>query len=232
MGPKRFHSAPISINALPHLAAVIISHDHYDHLDKTSIDALKSKTDQFVVPLKVGNHLRHWGVSDNRITELDWWQSVTVNNIDITATPSQHFSGRGLFDRDKTLWASWVINGENANVFYTGDSGYFDGFKDIGEKFGPFDLSLVETGAYNELWSDIHMLPRQSLQAHIDVKARVLMPVHNSTFDLALHNWNEPLVEITQLATKHQIPISTPMFGEVVPILRAAEAPNKHWWLE
>lgn len=232
MGPKRFHSAPISINALPHLAAVIISHDHYDHLDKTSIDALKSKTDQFVVPLKVGNHLRHWGVSDNRITELDWWQSVTVNNIDITATPSQHFSGRGLFDRDKTLWASWVINGENANVFYSGDSGYFDGFKDIGEKFGPFDLSLVETGAYNELWSDIHMLPRQSLQAHIDVKARVLMPVHNSTFDLALHNWNEPLVEITQLATKHQIPISTPMFGEVVPILRAAEAPNKHWWLE
>ncbi|WP_338517149.1 MBL fold metallo-hydrolase [Alteromonas gracilis] len=232
MGPKRFHASPINVEALPELAAVIISHDHYDHLDKGSIEILKHKTKQFVMPLKVGNHLRDWGVENSKITELDWWQKTILSGIEIVATPSQHFSGRGLFDRDETLWASWVIRSTTTNVFYSGDSGYFDGFKDIGEKYGPFDLSLIETGAYNELWSDIHMLPHQCLKAHIDVQASVMMPVHNSTFDLALHNWNEPLVKITALAEKQRVPMSTPIFGEIIPIANAAEAPNKTWWLE
>lgn len=232
MGPKRFHQAPISLEDLPKLDAVIISHDHYDHLDKGSIEILKNKVDVFITPLKVGNHLRDWGVDANKVVELNWWQSTEVSDIEIVATPSQHFSGRGLFDRDETLWASWVIKSANTNIFYSGDSGYFDGFKAIGEKYGPFDLSMIETGAYNELWSDIHMLPEESLQAHIDIQASVMMPVHNSTFDLALHNWNEPLIKITDLAGTKGVPTSIPIFGEVVPVKGAGEAPNKTWWLD
>ena len=166
------------------------------------------------------------------LPELDWWQKTILSGVEIVATPSQHFSGRGLFDRDETLWASWVIRSTTTNVFYSGDSGYFDAFKDIGDKYGPFDLSLIETGAYNELWSDIHMLPHQSLKAHIDVQANVMIPVHDSTYDLALHNWNEPLVKITALAEKQRVPVSTPIFGEIIPIANAAEAPNKVWWEE
>ncbi len=232
LGPKRFHQSPISLEGLPNLDAVIISHDHYDHLDKGSIEILKNKVDMFITPLKVGNHLRNWGVDANKIVELNWWQSTKVSDIEIVATPSQHFSGRGLFDRDETLWASFVIKSSNTSIFYSGDSGYFDGFKAIGNKYGPFDLSMIETGAYNELWSDIHMLPEESLQAHIDVQASVMMPVHNSTFDLALHNWNEPLIKITGLAGEKGVPTSIPIFGEIVPVKRAGEAPNKVWWLD
>ena len=232
MGPKRFHASPISLDSLPLLAAVIISHDHYDHLDKGSIVKLKDKTDKFITPLKVGEHLRKWGVNATQIKELNWWDSVKVGDVTVIATPSQHFSGRGLFDRDKTLWASWVIQSLESKVFYSGDSGYFNGFKEIGEKYGPFDLSLIETGAYNEMWSEIHMHPNQSLQAHIDINAKVMMPVHNSTFDLALHDWNEPLIKIVALALQNDIAISTPIFGEPLPIRNADFAPNKTWWLE
>ena len=232
IGPKRFHDAPISLQDLPDIDAVIISHDHYDHLDKSSIEILQSKVGVFITPLKVGNHLRNWGVNADKIVELDWWQNTKIGNIEIVATPSQHFSGRGLFDRDETLWASWVIKSSTTSIFYSGDSGYFEGFKAIGDKYGPFDLSMIETGAYNELWSDIHMLPEESLQAHIDVQASAMMPVHNSTFDLALHNWNEPLIKITDLARAKGVPTSVPIFGEIVPIKRAGEAPNKTWWME
>lgn len=218
VGPKRFHDTPISIDELPPIKAVIISHDHYDHLDKAAIKKLTHITEVFVTPLKVGDRLRDWGVPGNQIIELNWWQSTSVSSMKFTATPSQHFSGRGLFDKDKTLWASWVIKGKNANVFFSGDSGYFGGFKEIGERFGPFDITLMETGAYNELWSEIHMLPEQSLQAHIDVKGHIMMPIHNSTFDLALHNWFEPLEEITLLANQKHVTLSTPKFGEVVNI--------------
>ncbi|WP_218418552.1 MBL fold metallo-hydrolase [Alteromonas lipotrueae] len=226
LGPKRFHDTPISIDELPPIKAVIISHDHYDHLDKSAIKKLAHITETFVTPLKVGNHLRKWGVPNEQIVELNWWQSTSVSSMTFTATPSQHFSGRGLFDKDKTLWASWVIKGENTNLFFSGDSGYFGGFKDIGERFGPFDLTLIETGAYNDMWSEIHMLPEQSLQAHIDVKGHIMMPIHNSTFDLALHNWFEPLEKITQLANEKQVTVSTPKFGEVVNINQLPKSLN------
>ncbi|MDD8060770.1 MULTISPECIES: MBL fold metallo-hydrolase [Shewanella] len=227
-GPKRFHESPISIADLPAIKAVIISHDHYDHLDKAAIEQLADKVQHFITPLKVGEYLTAWGVDPIQVTELEWWQSVELNGLTIIATPAQHFSGRGLLDRDQTLWASWVIQGLQHKIFYSGDSGYFGGFKDIGERYGPFDVSMIETGAYNELWSDIHMLPEQSLQAHIDVNAKVMIPVHNGTFDLALHDWFEPFERINKLAKQHHVTLATPKFGQAVML--ANPQANELWW--
>ncbi|NKF49025.1 hydrolase [Shewanella sp. WXL01] len=227
-GPKRFHQSPISIEELPQIKAVIISHDHYDHLDKAAIKALDEKVAHFVTPLKVGDHMIDWGIDAAKVTQLAWWQDIELGSLKLTATPTQHFSGRGLLDRDHTLWASWVIQGQQHRIFFSGDSGYFGGFKQIGERFGPFDLTLVETGAYNELWSDIHMLPEQSLQAHIDLQGKTMLPIHNGTFDLALHDWFEPLEKISQLAQAHNVELVTPRFGEEVVI---GEASSTHaWW--
>lgn len=228
VGPKRFHQPPISIENLPKITAVVLSHDHYDHLDKDAILALADKVEHFVTPLKVGQTLIKWGVDKNKVTELDWWQEKQIGSITLTAAPAQHFSGRGLFDRDKTLWAGWAIKGEQANVFYTGDTGYFSGFKEIGERLGPFDLSMVETGAYNSLWKEIHMHPSESLQAHLDLNAKAMMPVHNGTFDLSLHDWYEPLETIMTLANENDVKLVTPIFGEAVSI--TSPQATTPWW--
>lgn len=227
-GPKRFHQSPISIEALPNIDAVIISHDHYDHLDEAAIKKLSSKVTRFITPLKVGEYLRSWGVSHEKITELDWWQSTKVSTIEIVATPAQHFSGRGVFDKDETLWASWVIASPAHKLFYSGDSGYFSGFKAIGEKYGPFDFTMIETGAYNDLWSEIHMTPEQSLQTHFDVQGRYMIPVHNGTFDLALHDWFEPFERISELAKNRLVTLLTPMFGDA--IIMQQPKPTSYWW--
>ncbi len=232
MGPKRFHPAPITIEELPPIDAVVISHDHYDHLDKQSIQALAEKSRYFVTPLKVGRHLLDWGIPAEKIIELDWHQHHLLGDLRLTATPAQHFSGRGVSDKDETLWAGWIIESPQSRVFYSGDSGYFNGFKAIGEHYGPFDLTLIETGAYNSLWKEIHMLPAESLQAHLDLKGTVMMPVHNSTFDLALHDWNEPLVTISALATKSSVSLSIPKFGEIIEIHQAGTTNTPAWWLE
>lgn len=229
-GPKRFHPAPIAIDGLPEIKAVIISHDHYDHLDKAAIKSLADKVEYFITPLKVGENLIAWGVDKSKIIELDWWQEVKVEGLTFVATPSQHFSGRGLFDRDETLWASWVIQSDKRNLFFSGDSGYFSGFKEIGDKYGPFDITMIETGAYNALWAEIHMLPEQSLQAHIDLRGKAMLPIHNGTFDLALHDWYEPFERITQLAQEKNVNLLTPLFGQPVEI----EQPSAMyaWWRE
>ncbi|ELA7187662.1 MBL fold metallo-hydrolase [Vibrio alginolyticus] len=227
-GPKRFHQTPITIEDLPTIDVVVISHDHYDHLDKASIKVLGDKVGTFLVPLKVGQLLVNWGVPKEKVIELDWWESHSVDGIEYTLTPTQHFSGRGLTDRDTTLWGSWVINAQQHKVFFSGDSGYFNGFKEIGEKYGPFDFTMIETGAYNELWSDIHMFPEQSVQAHIDVQGKVMMPIHNSTFDLSMHDWNEPMQRALDISEERGVTLVSPEIGQRLAI--AEPQPAQAWW--
>jgi len=230
MGPKRFHPTPIALDQLPKIRGVIISHDHYDHLDRETITQLKDQVDYFVTPLGVGQHLRSWGVELDRIHELDWWQDVSLGKVNLTATPAQHFSGRGLLDGNHTLWASWVIRIDQASLFFSGDSGYFDGFKEIGERLGPFDLTMIESGAYDRDWSQVHMTPEETMQAHIDLRGRALMPVHNGTFDLALHPWNEPFERLAVLAQENQVPLVTPVMGERAPLIKISQ--YHAWWRE
>jgi len=227
-GPKRFHPTPISANELPYIDVVLISHDHYDHLDKATIQSIDHKVGLFVTPLEVGEHLKGWGIAANKIIQLDWWQATFVNGVELVATPSQHFSGRGLLDRNQTLWSSWVILGAKHRIFFSGDSGYFSGFKSIGERYGPFDFTLVEAGAYNSLWRDVHMMPDESVQAHIDLRGKFMVPIHNGTFDLSMHPWYEPLEHIYKLSSQKHLQLVTPSFGQLVDL----ESPpiRNLWW--
>lgn len=228
IGPKRFHQPPISIEQLPPIKGVIISHNHYDHLDKAAVKQLTDKVDNFIVPLGIGRDLVHWGVKQQNIVEMDWWQSHQIGGVTLTSTPSQHFSGRGVTDTNKTLWSSWVIKTPEQSLYYTGDSGYFPGFKEIGEKFGPFDMTIIETGAYDKDWPDVHMTPEESLQAHIDVKGKKMIPAHNGTFDLAFHAWYEPLERITTLANNAGVDLITPIVGDAVDVQGADQKDT--WW--
>ncbi len=234
-GPKRFHAPPIALDALPPLRGVLLSHDHYDHLDRATVRALAERAEVFLTPLGVGDRLIRWGVPADKVRQFDWWQGTTVDGLQFTATPAQHFSGRGLFDGDRTLWASWVIvdpapsaDVDALRLFFSGDTGYFDGFAEIGRRFGPFDVTMIETGAYDRRWAFVHMLPEETVQAHQDLGGRVLLPVHNGTFDLAMHVWTDPFERVSARAAELGIPLSTPMMGERVDL--AAPQPTSAWW--
>ncbi|WP_175924182.1 MBL fold metallo-hydrolase [Burkholderia latens] len=228
IGPKRFHAPPMSLEHLPPLRGVILSHDHYDHLDRDTVVALAATTGLFITPLGVGDRLIEWGIDATKIRQLDWWQSIDIDGLTLTATPAQHFSGRSLFDGNSTLWASWVIADDALRVFFSGDTGYFDGFRTIGERLGPFDVTLIETGAYDPQWPYVHMQPEETVQAHIDLRGRTLMPIHNGTFDLAMHRWQEPFERVTALAMTRGIALSTPRMGERLDL----NAPHRgeRWW--
>ncbi|TDR06332.1 MBL fold metallo-hydrolase [Marinomonas communis] len=227
-GPKRFHPTPIAMDELPPISRVLISHNHYDHLDKPTIEFLTKSQPKFYVPLGVGGDLERWGIASQQIEEFDWWQEQSIGDVLLAFAPTQHFSGRGMSDSNTTLWGSWVIKTPNTSLYFSGDSGYFDGFKRIGERYGPFDLTFIETGAYDKDWADIHMTPEQSVQAHLDVKGKVMMPVHNGTFDLAFHAWSDPLERVLSAANQNNVTLSTPVVGEVFSPL---ESPiEKRWW--
>lgn len=227
-GPKRFHAPPISLDDLPEIDGVIISHDHYDHLDEASIRQLSGKTTQFIVPVGVDKHLLSWGVDSSAITALDWWQQTTVGPVSVTATPARHFSGRGLTDGNHSLWASWAIKTPFHHLYFSGDSGYSPHFKEIGERLGPFDITMMENGAYNEMWAAVHMTPEESIQAHKDVKGKLMVPIHNGTFDLALHPWYEPFDRVADLSWEHTVHIATPKMGERLEV--GTRRTNELWW--
>lgn len=227
-GPKRFHAPPMRLEDLPEIEGLILSHDHYDHLDTATIEYLSRRVKRYFVPLGVGARLEGLGVPSDRVAEFDWWQATEHAGLRITATPAQHFSGRSLTDRDTTLWASWVIESGDQRIFYSGDSGYFPGFKQIGERFGGFDLAMMENGAYDAYWPSVHMTPEETVSAFEDLHGKTLFVVHNSTFDLAFHTWHDPLDRIASLSQQKRIELATPEIGEVVTVGAARE--NRRWW--
>ena len=216
-GPKRFHPVPIDLEDLPDLDAVIISHDHYDHLDKKVVQILGKRGTLFVTALGVGSHLHHWGIPRDQIIELDWWESHALpdTQLEIIATPARHFSGRGL-KRDRTFWASWVIKGEQNKIFFCGDTGFFKGLKEIGDRFGPFDLTLMKIGAFDKQWPDIHLNPQESIRIHQMLRGQNFLPIHWGTFNLAFHSWYGPLETCLDIAQKEGVTVLTPQIGQMV----------------
>jgi L-ascorbate metabolism protein UlaG (beta-lactamase superfamily) len=229
MGSKNYAiKSPYSIADFPDIDMVIISHDHYDHLDYTSILQLKSKTKFFCVGLGVGSHLEHWGVEDSKIIEFDWWQTEELfPGVELISTPARHFSGRG-FKRNQTLWSSYVLKTKSKKIYIGGDSGYDNSFKTIGEKYGPFDLSILECGQYDNQWPFIHMMPEETAQAAVDLSGNVLLPVHWAKFTLGLHPWKEPAERVTTAAEKIKVMVTTPLIGEVVDLNNPL--PTNKWW--
>lgn len=231
LGTSRFSKKlPIAIEKLPKIDAVVFSHDHYDHLDYQSILLLKNKVDKFITPLGVGTHLAAWGVSQTKIIELDWWNKTSFLGIEFICTPAQHFSGRGLGDKGNTLWSSWVINTDKEKIFFSGDSGYGSHFAEIGNKYGPFDFAMMECGQYNELWKEIHMMPEETAQASLDVKAKLMMPIHWGAFKLAMHPWTEPVERLSIKAKELGVELVTPKIGQPI-YLDEKEIVLNEWWL-
>ncbi len=217
-----------SATDLPFIDVVLITHDHYDHLDYRTILELKNKAGHFYTSLGVGAHLEYWGIEANRITEFDWWESAALpGGMQLTAAPARHFSGRG-FVRNKTLWASYILHTGDYQLYLGGDSGYDSHFKQIGEKFGSFDLAILENGQYNEYWPYIHMMPEQTVQASIDLNAKILLPVHWAKFSLSVHDWNEPAIRITKKAAEMNVQLTTPRIGE--QIIVDDFYPDDKWW--
>ena len=229
-GPKRFQPVPVALRALPPIDLVLVSHDHYDHLDYPTIRELARMAVPFVTSLGVGAHLEAWGVAPQRITELDWWQSHTLPNAELTVTaaPSQHFSGRGLKDRNATLWSSLVIRTPKHSVFFSGDTGLTNEYTMIRERFGKFDLVMLEVGAFHPSWGDIHLGPEHALEALALLGGGAFLPVHWGTFSLALHDWDAPAETLLELAPKQDAHLVMPRLGEAVePAHVDAVTP---WW--
>ncbi|KEQ28873.1 beta-lactamase [Pedobacter antarcticus 4BY] len=218
----------LRLEDLPDIDILLITHDHYDHLDYQSVLKLSGKTKYFLTSLGVGAHLQHWGIPESKITEMAWYETTTLSGLQFTACPARHFTGR-LFKRNQTLWCSFVVQSSDKRIFLGGDSGYDTHFKEIGERFGSFDLAILECGQYNVYWPFIHMFPEQTVQAAIDLNAKALLPVHWSKFSLALHDWNDPVIRAVKAAADVQLPIATPHLGETITI--GDPYPVKQWWL-
>ena len=225
---RRYMDPVSTVEDLPDIDVVLISHDHYDHLEADTIRFFAGTETQFIVPLGVGTHLMAWGIEKGRIIERDWWQSAEWGSVSFTATPAQHFSGRKGFGGNQCLWASWVLQSDQHSVYFSGDGGYGSHFSEIGSRYGPFDVAFMETGQYNEAWRMIHMLPEEGVKAFRDLRAERYFPVHWGMFTLALHRWYEPIETITQLAEKNDFPLITPVIGQLVDVSSDTNFPS--WW--
>jgi L-ascorbate metabolism protein UlaG (beta-lactamase superfamily) len=231
VGPQRLHPPPVALEALPAIDAVVISHDHYDHLDIDTVLALAhTQRAPFFVPLGVGAHLRSWGIPEHRVVELDWNESRKVDELTLICLPARHFSGRFL-DRNTTLWSSWGIIGPSHRGYFGGDTGYTKSFAQIGADHGPFDLTLLPIGAYNPAWPDIHMNPEEAVQAHLDVTVSgsgLLVPIHWGTFRLAPHPWAEPVERLLAAAEAAEVKVAVPAPGQRVD--PSGLARFNPWW--
>lgn len=222
------HEAVYDTTNMPDIDILVQTHDHYDHLDYNTILELKDRVKKFIMPLGVGAHFEHWGINNNKIHELDWHESITLfDDITFTALPSRHFSGRGL-NRNQSLWASYALQVQGYKLYLGGDSGYDFHFKEIGKQHGPFDLSILECGQYDKNWSQIHMMPEETVQAAVDLNSKLLLPVHWGKFTLSLHAWNSPIQRATAHAEKLGVNYATPLIGE--PFTLGESAPTTRWW--
>ena len=229
VGPKRFHPPPIALADLPPIDVVVISHDHYDHLDMPTVRVLAARGTRFAVPLGIGAHLERWDVPPAQITELDWNESIDLAGLRITATPSRHYSGRNPRHNNETLWTSWVVRGPGHRFFFSGDTGYFDQFKTIGAQHGPFDLTLLKIGASDPTWQTIHMSPEEAVQTHLDLRGRVMLPTHWATFNLGFHPWRDPADRTLAAARRLGVTLVMPRPGEGVDVT-AALPRVEGWW--
>lgn len=218
------------IDEMPPIDAVLISHDHYDHLDYQSIVKLKSKVAHFFVPLGVSADLIRWGISKEKVTELNWWEDRSYQGLTIALTPSRHFSGRGIFNRNTTLWGGWVIFGKSTRLYYSGDGGYGPHFKEIGKKYGPFDITLIEGAQYDRRWANVHMIPEQSVQANSDVKGKNMMLMHWGAFTLANHGWKEPIERALKESKKQGVNLMDPKIGETALLDSDLHSTESPWW--
>lgn len=232
MGPKRYdYTMHVTVADMPVIDAVLISHDHYDHLDYKTFMELKTRVNKYYVPLGVGVHLEAWGIPSELINELDWWDEIAFNeSVKLAFTPSRHFSGRGIRDRFTTLWGAWVIEGKHNKLFFGGDSGYFDGFKAIGDKYGPFDFAMLECGQYNKYWPNIHMMPEETAQAGTDLRAKNVMPIHWGKFTLSTHNWQEPVKRFLKAADNLEYNTIVPELNTTFRVTDSSMVAN--WWKE
>jgi L-ascorbate metabolism protein UlaG (beta-lactamase superfamily) len=229
IGPKRFHPPPLPLTELPKIDAVVISHDHFDHLDMNTIRALAPLGIPFHVALGVGAHLATWGVPAAQIIEHDWWEKTTLpNGIELISTPARHFFGRGVPGRVGSLWTSWAIVGPKHRVYFSGDTGLTEQFKEIAKRHGPFDAALLEIGQYHPDWGDIHLGPAGALEAFAMLGAKHFVPIHWSTFELAYHDWSEPAETLSTLAAKRGVSLFTPKPGE--PIEPDVGTTTEPWW--
>lgn len=230
-GPVRFHPPPMALAELPALDAVLVSHDHYDHLDMETVRVLASTGVRFVVSLGVGSHLESWGVQPERIVELDWWEGHRLpgSNVEIVATPAHHLSGRNaVTGRDATLWSSFAILGASARVYFGGDAGDPTDFAEIGRRLGPFDLTFLPIGAYGDQWPDIHLTPEEAVKAQLVLSGKLLLPIHWGTFNLAFHDWHEPPHRLLEAARASGVSVAMPLPGQ--PVSHGEHAPVVRWW--
>lgn len=227
-GPIRWYPPPLDLEDIPPVDAILISHDHYDHLDHPTIVALHDRDTTFVCPLGVGAHLEYWGVAAEKIVELDWWERHAFEDVELVMTPARHASGRQVFDQNRTLWGGYALLGPRHRAYYSGDTGLFDALEEIGERLGPFDVTMIEVGQYAQAWPDWHLGPEQAVTAHRLVRGNVMIPVHWGLFTLAPHGWTEPIERTVVAARKEDVTLACPRPGEnVVPDALGAVEP---WW--
>ncbi len=231
VGSRRFSDLAMTAEELPDIDLVIVSHDHYDHLDYPTIRKLDGKVGRYVVPLGVENHLKRWGVSEGKITTLAWWEEVTLNGLTVVCTPSRHYSGRKLIDQNATLWASWVLKNEQFQVFESGDTGFGDQFEEIYEKFGAFDLALMDCAQYSTRWHDVHMFPEEAVTAAEILHAKAAVPIHWGAFRLSDHAWDDPAERFTLRGEETGFTVVTPRLGETAEWTRLTDY-TKRWWRE
>lgn len=228
VGPQRWYEPPLRLDQLPAVDVVLLSHDHYDHLDEPTMRAIHDWKATFIAPLGVGAHLAYWGIPEERIVELDWWEEREVGGIRITCAPARHASGRQLLDQNATLWAGYALQGPKNRAYFSGDTGLFPGLKEIGERLGPFDVTMIEVGAYNRAWPDWHIGPEQAVLAHGLLRGRVLLPIHWGLFNLAMHGWTEPVERLLIAAEAARATVVIPRPGQSVE--PATPPAPERWW--